>query len=79
VSEPTNARGKRDILRVKVDRITRLVVVTGSLESDRYDSMKCLILLYLDEKRGELSLHLCWVYIDQTASPALSGSFTNIT
>jgi hypothetical protein len=60
VSEPTNARGKRDILRVMVDRMSRLVVVTGSLESDRYDSMKCLISLYLDEKRGDLSLHLCW-------------------
>lgn len=43
-SEPTNARGNRDILRVMVGLMARLVVMTGSLESDRYDSMKVLFL-----------------------------------
>jgi len=66
-SEPMNARGKRDILRVVFFgvRSTRFVVLTGSLESVRYDCMKCFTLLYSDEKRERPTSVLSWVYIDQ--------------
>lgn len=78
-SEPTSARGKRDILRVTVGLITRREVLTGNLESGLQDSMKRFALLYLDEKMRRTFSPPMLVYIDQRASPALSGSFPNIT
>jgi hypothetical protein len=44
------------------------VVVTGSLESDRYESISVLVLLYLDERRRELLEPSALVYIDQTTT-----------